>query len=322
MWFLLISALALLEPSRAVDIERNLYEIDKLIKAGVSNMSCQELLEDFSSSSSKFVMCANIHAKPISMCRNCKGDIIEMKIAYGALSNNTESGLLCKDILTSQDRVEIIQETYHYIADDSTGLWSKGHCTKCYTEPFDKDSMLSQETTGFFQRHSAVADCFEKHPFQETQGPRNSSAACHECQVYYQELSEYFKNILGERAPFTDNICFDILDAMNMTQRTWGEKYNCGRTAQHKDHIILIVAIIIVLLLPVVFYPVVRLTETSASERVISQRHITEFLEDNLRRLSFNRRSRFSRADRHSDQSSGQNSGEGASESNSLAGSN
>jgi len=290
---LLLSLLSVPSLTLKFDIERNLYNIDAILRDEESS-TCKELLEQFSTYSSKFVMCANINAKPISMCRKCKNDILEIKQAYWALSNITESGLLCKDILTSQDRVEIIQETFHYIADDNQGLWSKGHCNKCYTEPFNNHSQLSKDTTGFFQRHSAVEDCFERHPWRATEEPRNTSAACTECQDYYQELSKFYRHILGDRAPFTDQICFDILDAMNMTQRAWGEKYNCGREQIH--HVVLIVAIIIVLLSPVVFYPVVRFTETSASERVISQRHITEFLEDNMRRLSFNRRSRFSRS--------------------------
>jgi hypothetical protein len=64
-------------------------------------------------------------------------------------------------------------------------------------------------------------------------------------------LSTFFKDaILGEEYPFLGSTCFDILgevykkltfqvqkindqysslDAMNITQKIWGEDYNCGR---------------------------------------------------------------------------------------------
>jgi hypothetical protein len=65
-------------------------------------------------------------------------------------------------------------------------------------------------------------------------------------------LSSFFKDaILGEEYPFLGSTCFDILgepdkkklpflvqkindqysslDAMNITQKIWGEDYNCGR---------------------------------------------------------------------------------------------
>ena len=44
---------------------------------------------------------------------------------------------------------------------------------------------------------------------------------------------------------------------MNMTQRQWGEKYNCGRKVEH--HVPLLVMVSIVLCIPIVFYTLVRL---------------------------------------------------------------
>merc|ERR1719312_2326415 len=73
-----------------------------------------------------------------------------------------------------------------------------------------------------------------------------------------------------------------------MTQRMWGEKFNCGRA--HQWHVFLIIAIVCVLSLPVIFYPAVRCTESSARLRVIAPRDIHNFLEESRRRLSFNRR--------------------------------
>ncbi|XP_023334650.1 osteopetrosis-associated transmembrane protein 1 isoform X2 [Eurytemora carolleeae] len=307
MLTILILMFMMLHSQAMLDIEGNLYELDYLLKNMNPNGTCQNLLNKFSKSSSMFVLCANTYAKPISMCRQCAPYVLDLTEIYQMLSNTSEeeSGVLCKDILTAQDRVEIIQETYEYIAAEPTrsnptqGLWFKGHCNSCYTMPLSHNSNHSKETKEFFDRHSIVQSCFAQYPYAEGNSERNTSEACLECQYVYQNLSDYYKfNILDQDAPFTDSVCFDILDAINMTQRIWGEKYNCG--PKPRTHWTLLTLVCIVLCTPAFFYPVVRFTESSAEERVISQRHITDFFDQNLRRLAFNR-SRFSRSTQNTD---------------------
>jgi hypothetical protein len=297
---------------RAVDIERNLFELDQLLfKEWAYDVNgtgpCHEIMDTFSIAASQFILCANAHAKPISMCRECFPFYMNVTQSYEDMKTHSESGVSCIKILTSQDRLEIIEETYEYIAgkkstqgtvnNDQKGLWHKGNCESCFSTPFDKNSVLSATTVDFFARHAIVNQCFQKFPYKENI-PRNSSKACQVCQHYYQNLSEfYLEFILEKEAPFIDDACIDIVDAMNMTQRQWGEKYNCGRMVEH--HVPLLVMVAVVLCMPIVFYSLVRLAETSAEERVISQRNITNFLGSNIRRLSFNRRSRVSRSSRH-----------------------
>lgn len=302
--FVCFSVFVLVESTTlsTIDVERNLFNLDRIIKLSPQG-KCQDILDEFAQQTSQFIFCANKNAKPIQMCRQCASFFIDLSSNYQALSNHSESGHRCKDILTSQDSVQIIEETYHYIAAVQSkkdtipfkGLWNKANCYRCYTEPFSHNSSLSKETVGFFERHKNVEECFQQFPY-EKDSPRNSSSACQACQVSYQNLSFFYRDhILGQDNWVTDNICFDILDAMNMTQRQWGENFNCGRKLEH--HWITLVAIIIVACLPLIFYPVVRILGTSAEERVINQRHITDFFDQNLRRLSFNR-SRFSRSSR------------------------
>jgi hypothetical protein len=203
--------------------------------------------------------------------------------------------------------MDIIEETYRYIAgkkiengivsSQQQGLWHKGNCESCYSTPFDKNSVLSATTVDFFARHVIVNNCFNKFPYRENI-PRNSSKACQVCLPYYQNLSDFYEEYVGEKdAPYICDACIDIVDAMKMTQRQWGEKYNCGRKLVH--HIPMLVMVSFVLCIPIVFYTLVRLAESSAEERVISQRNITNFLGNNIRRLSFNRRSRVSRSSRN-----------------------
>lgn len=300
--------------STSVDIERNLFELEQLLYKeewayDVNGTGpCRKILDSFSIASSQFILCANVNAKPISMCRACFPSFINVTQAYQDLKTSSESGLSCMQILTSQDRLEIIEETYEYIAGKKStkgisnsklqGLWNKGNCGSCFSTPFDKNSVLSATTVDFFARHAIVNQCFQKFPYKENI-PRNSSAACQVCQPLYQNLSEFYAEyiVAMEEASYICEACIDIVDAMNMTQRQWGEKYNCGRKVEH--HTPLLVMVAIVLCTPLIFYPLVRLAETSAREHVISQRNITNFLDNNLRRLSFNRRNRFSRTSRH-----------------------
>ena len=77
--------------------------------------SCRVLLEKFSESSSQFTKCATQFARPIKMCRECKEDFLNVRKYYNALEHAEEEGIICKDILTSQDKAEIIKETYNFI---------------------------------------------------------------------------------------------------------------------------------------------------------------------------------------------------------------
>eukprot|EP00088_Acartia_fossae_P012661 TRINITY_DN16548_c0_g1_i1.p1 TRINITY_DN16548_c0_g1~~TRINITY_DN16548_c0_g1_i1.p1 ORF type:complete len:350 (-),score=43.27 TRINITY_DN16548_c0_g1_i1:122-1171(-) len=300
--------------SNTGDIKNKILTLEQLFYKGEwaydvnSTGLCHEILDRFSLAASQFILCANEHAKPISMCKDCFPYYINLTTSYKDLKTHKENKMSCMDILTSQDRLEIVQETYQYIAGKKPpkgiiastgkqGLWSKGNCESCYSSPFRADSVLSAVTVDFFSRHTIVKDCFKKFPYQEDI-PRNSSQACQVCQPFYQNLSDFYEEyVLDDEAPFICDVCIDIVDAMNLTQRQWGEKYNCGRKVEH--HIPLLVMVSCVLCTPLFFYSLVRLAETSAEERVISQRNITNFLDNNLRRLSFNRRSRVSRSSRH-----------------------
>jgi len=302
--------------STSVDIERNLFELEKLLyKEWAYDVNetgpCHQILDTFSIASSQFILCANANAKPISMCRACVHSYINVTQAYEDLKITSESGVSCMEVLTNQDRLEILEETYEYIAGKKStkgisnsnlqGLWNKGNCGSCFSTPFDKNSVLSAITVDFFARHDIVNQCFKKFPYEENV-PRNKSAACQVCQPFYQNLSEFYVEYIidVEEESYICEACIDIVDAMNMTQRQWGQKYNCGRKVEH--HTPLLVMVAIVLCTPLLFYPLVRLAETSAQEHVISQRNITNFLDNNLRRLSFNRRNRFSRTSRHGSQ--------------------
>ena len=236
---------------------------------------CKVVLEKFSNSSSSFTRCATEYAKPIYMCRNCVHDFINVRTYYYALEHSQSEGINCKDLLTSQDKVEIIKATFDYIVSD-TGLWAKGFCSSCYTSPLNHTSNMTKNTQTFFALYRTVSDCFEANPDNNRTDTRKSEA-CTECLTDYNKLLTFYKqNYLRDQFPYLDGICFDILDAMNTTQHKWGTgHYHCGRKL--KGSFPLLVALLLVLLTPIAFYLFVRFGPGTrrAQERVITQRHIS-----------------------------------------------
>ena len=146
---------------------------------------CQIILDRFSESSAKFTRCATQFSRPIKMCRECKEDFLDVRKYYSALEHAEEEGIICKDLLTSQDKVEIIKETFNFII-SSDGLWAKAFCSSCYTSPFTDQSSLTNTTKTFFVLYQTVVDCFSHYPSPGNGTDR--SQACVECQDDYNDL--------------------------------------------------------------------------------------------------------------------------------------
>jgi len=246
---------------------------------------CQKLLERFSNSSAQFTRCANQYAKPIFMCRNCVHDFVAVRTYYYSLEHSHSEGINCKDLLTSHDRVEIIQATYDYIVSKPDGLWERGYCSSCYTSPLNHTSNLTADAQTFFELFQNVNDCFQAHP-----NPNASSAtvrrseACTECASdYFSLLGFYKERFLARQFPYLNGICFDILDAMNTTQHRWGTgRYHCGRHLQGSAPLLL--AVCLVLLSPPAFYVGVRWGPGSRTshERIVSQHHIQQSVQHHV----------------------------------------
>jgi len=240
---------------------------------------CKVMLQKFSNSSSAFTKCANDYAKPIFMCRNCVHDFVNTRSYFNALEHAESEGINCKDLLTSQDKVEIIKATYDYIV-SSEGLWAKGFCSSCYTKPLNHTSKLTQNTIKFFALYKTVTDCFLANPDKKNHTSSRKSEACIQCALdYYDLLNFYRENFLHQQFPYLDGICFDILDAMNVTQHKWGTgHYHCGR--ELKGNASLIGALLVVMMTPAIFYLLVRFGPGArrAQERVLTQRHISTIL--------------------------------------------
>lgn len=239
---------------------------------------CKEVLEKLSNSSSAFTQCVTKNAKPIFMCRNCVHDFINVKSYYSDLEHSQSNGINCKDLLTSQDKVDIIKTTVDHILAD-TGLWARGFCSYCYTSPLNHNSNLTENTKTFFELHKTVTDCFQIHP-SNYRSESGESLACTDCAGEYKNLLHFYKKTFihgkGEFS-YVDHICFDVLDTMNTTQQMWGTgHYHCGRKIQ--VNLTLIVAVVLVLSTPIVFYLLACGCQERAHERLVTQHHINEIL--------------------------------------------
>jgi len=241
----------------------------------IKQANCSQLLDTFSESSSNFTRCANQYAKPIFMCRNCLDDYLTVIEVYDALEHSAEEEVSCKDLLTSRDKVEIIKATFAYIAGND-GLWNRASCNSCYTKPVNHTSSLTKTTVEFFALFTSTQACFSAHPNQSL--TQNKSDACTECQGDYEALSDFYREKVFSQFPLLSGICFDVLDAMNATQREWGsERYQCGR--RMGDNTPLLAAVFCILLCPVVFYLTARFSQEAAGERTVVQRnHITDLI--------------------------------------------
>jgi len=244
---------------------------------GHNDTMCEVLLNKFSDSAAKFTHCANHFSRPIRMCRACKDLFLDVEKYFGALEHSEQRGINCRDLLTGQDKVEVIQETHAFIAGPE-GLWAKAYCSECYTSPFNRTSVLTEDAVTFFALFKTTQDCFTMYPNNSNNknSPQNKSEACYDCYNDYNDLLDFYRDTYF-RSTITDDyqqtgICFDILDAMNSTQRQWGAGYfNCVRTI--KGSAPLISALLVVLTTPFLFYLGVRFGPGTrrARERVITQ---------------------------------------------------
>lgn len=236
---------------------------------------CEVLLNRFSDSAAQFTHCANHFSRPIRMCRACKNLFLDVEKYFGALEHSEESGINCRDLLTGQDKVEVIQETHAFIAGPE-GLWAKAYCSECYTSPLNRTSVLTEDARTFFALFQTTQDCFAMYPNTSSNSSQNKSQACYDCYNDYNDLLDFYRDTYF-RSTITDDyqqtgICFDILDAMNSTQRQWGAGFfKCGRTI--KGSAPLISALLAVLTTPFLLYLGVRFGPGTrrARERVITQ---------------------------------------------------
>ena len=266
-------------PDDASDLFPDLVDQEVLSALSDNETMCEVLLKEFSESAAQFTLCANRFSRPIKMCRACKDIFLDVKKYFAAIEHSEQRGINCRDLLTGQDKVEVIQETHEFIA-GKEGLWAKAYCSECYTSPFNRSSVLTNNAITFFALFKSAQDCFEMYPNASTNS-QNKSQACFSCYNDYNDLLDFYRDTyFSEGDDYQQTgICYDILDAMNSTQRQWGAGYfKCGRTIRGSAP--LISALLAVLTTPFILYLGVRFGPGTrrARERVIAQNNIQEII--------------------------------------------
>ena len=240
---------------------------------------CDKYRMDFSLKSSDFIWCVdNYTVRPLSICRHCKDQYLEVQKSYTEWKMNS-----CKiDLGINLDPVH---ETYDFIGKERTffeltsdedvgrvGLWEQGFCSYCYTAPLTENSTLTEEVQVFTSLYKDVQDCFSQY-----QNSTKNKKICNKCSVNYANLVKYYTDtILNDNFEDFVGICFDIVDTMNFTQNQWGKVWKCGR--QWKIDVGLIYSMSVVLILTLVFYLYVWVApdNTITRERIVPQRTFME----------------------------------------------
>ena len=210
---------------------------------------CWVLVQTFSNTSSQFTMCATRNAKPILLCHHCVREFLTVRAAYRAIESNHLKGVNCKKLLDGKDRLQILTHTWANIG-GKHGLWTKGYCDACYTQPLNKHSRLRKGTSDFQKLAAKVEICFRDNPNPGNQS--HPAGACAACRDQYSILNSFYKENFPSQ-PHIDGVCIDTLDTLNRTQKLWGtDRYFCNRKI-HNDDLVIVVAFFI-LFSPLMFY--------------------------------------------------------------------
>ena len=210
---------------------------------------CWVLVQTFSNTSSQFTMCATRNAKPILLCHHCVREFLTVRAAYRAIESNHLKGVNCKKLLDGKDRLQILTHTWANIG-GKHGLWTKGYCDACYTQPLNKHSRLRKQTADFQKLAAKVEICFRDNPNPGNQS--HPAGACAACRDQYSILNSFYKENFPSQ-PHIDGVCIDTLDTLNRTQKLWGtDRYYCNRKI-HNDDLVIVVAFFI-LFSPLMFY--------------------------------------------------------------------
>jgi len=102
-----------------------------LIIGTPSNM-CTQMLQQLAEACSDFIWCALNYSKPMCLCNACSEQYAAVNETYNNIKNyNTHQNLSarekeCKDLLFSDDGVEVVRNSYNLVE----SLWKSANC-KC-----------------------------------------------------------------------------------------------------------------------------------------------------------------------------------------------
>ncbi|XP_070568521.1 osteopetrosis-associated transmembrane protein 1-like [Ptychodera flava] len=231
---------------------------------------CLLILKEFGRAASHFTSCAVVHSRPFRFCEDCVHQYVSLKQYYEDILNHS-----CGNALLKQDRIVIVQQTYDF----AVGLWSAANCDGCFQKSngtINYDA-ISEETTHFQSILNDTTKCFannsDEYVPQLFTMPVPSSlvfstvndSVCNECQGLYKNLSEYFRDM-----GLQEEICMDVVDAMNYTQYLWSKEFHCREPV--RNPVLIIALSVFFCSLPVFFYVGSKIHTTRIERKLVKRK--------------------------------------------------
>ena len=113
------------KPHQNQDTENK--DLTPKIKNQIPKDDCKKLLADFSTCVSNYTECTTVFARPIRLCLRCRDKYLSVMSAYRSMENFKQDNVSCKEVLTNQDRLSIIDHTYQDITDEES-IWETASC--------------------------------------------------------------------------------------------------------------------------------------------------------------------------------------------------
>ncbi|XP_067841090.1 osteopetrosis-associated transmembrane protein 1 isoform X1 [Heptranchias perlo] len=200
--------------------------------------SCRHLLREFGEMCASLVNCTVRNARPVRICEKC---ILQFHSFWDTFDDISKSSgnVSCSKQLLRSDRLQIVLKMHNYLQK----IWIDSQCDACLN---DNKTSPSMDTVIFKKMLNDSLNCFGQYSsIYPDHG--NHSDLCNKCKVSYKNLTEWYTGMANK-----NNLCIDIVDAMNLTRQLWSKKYNC--TVPCSDTIPVIAVSTFLLFLPVIFY--------------------------------------------------------------------
>uniref|UniRef100_UPI00398F6E6A osteopetrosis-associated transmembrane protein 1 isoform X2 n=1 Tax=Pristiophorus japonicus TaxID=55135 RepID=UPI00398F6E6A len=162
------------------------------------------------------------------------------KISAALVNCVKDSGnVSCSKQLLRSDRLQIVLKMHNYLQT----IWTDSLCDACLN---GNKTVPSMDTVIFKKMLNDSLNCFEQYSSGHPDHG-NHSDLCIKCKVSYNNLTVWYNRMEKKQ-----NLCIDIIDAMNLTRQLWSKTYNC--TVPCSDTISVIAVSTFLLFLPVIFY--------------------------------------------------------------------
>lgn len=205
---------------------------------------CKLVLEKFSQTVSDYTSCISSFARPIELCLRCKDQYLSVGTAYEYMEDFAQDNYTCKEILTKQDRLNVIGKMYESVI-GSESLWQLASCNNCYQNNDPTTDKKGDYSMEFEDKWNKAMDCFKKFINQPILDPSLSPEIaidtligykdlkdkdlCSNCSEIYNSLRSFFweKVVPSNPQGILSGVCYDIRDRFNLTGQIWKESFDC-----------------------------------------------------------------------------------------------